>query len=257
MFKIKKRSLALLLASSAMAMAVQAGQNTTANTVTGRAPVASSVTATNTTSTIPVVIRPIQPRVGHELTAGYGFSDLDGDGEVGTQYQWLRNGSPISGATSSTYTATGAENGTNVSVRVTPRTSAATTDPAVGSPVASSALAVTANAVPIRSFLAPDAVTRDWTGANSYCQGLGARLPTPSELQTLFVDATSATATGQYNSEMCNVYGWPLFGQCGGSSSYYWSSTLVSASIHYGVVMSYGDPNPSSDSNTHLVACIR
>lgn len=52
------------------------------------------------------------------LTASATISDPDGvDGT--TTYQWLRDGTPITGATSATYTVTGADQGTVLSVTVT------------------------------------------------------------------------------------------------------------------------------------------
>ena len=55
-------------------------------------------------------------KVGYRLTAVNGtWSPIPSS----YTYQWLRNGAAISGATSSTYTLTGAESGTAVSVRVT------------------------------------------------------------------------------------------------------------------------------------------
>jgi hypothetical protein len=52
---------------------------------------------------------------GQVLTASNILADLDGLGAIG--YQWLSNGSAISGATASTYTLTQAEVGKTVSVK--------------------------------------------------------------------------------------------------------------------------------------------
>jgi hypothetical protein len=55
-------------------------------------------------------------RVGQKLTAAAGTW---GPAPVSLSYQWLRNGSAISGATKSTYTLTASDSGDRVSVRVT------------------------------------------------------------------------------------------------------------------------------------------
>ncbi|MFE7227802.1 M4 family metallopeptidase [Nocardioides sp. NPDC057577] len=56
------------------------------------------------------------PRVGSTLTATPGVWS---PAATSVSHQWLRDGSPISGATSSTYTLAAADHGTRVSVRVT------------------------------------------------------------------------------------------------------------------------------------------
>jgi hypothetical protein len=56
------------------------------------------------------------PVVGRRLTASAGTWDVTG---VATSHQWLRNGSPIAGATAATYALTPADAGAKVSVRVT------------------------------------------------------------------------------------------------------------------------------------------
>jgi hypothetical protein len=55
------------------------------------------------------------PKVGQKLTASAGFTPADAT----TSYQWLRNGAAIAGATAATYTATPADLGKTISVRVT------------------------------------------------------------------------------------------------------------------------------------------
>jgi hypothetical protein len=55
---------------------------------------------------------------GQTLTANFANDDPDGAGTV-TGYQWNRNGSPISGATSQTYALQSADVGTTITVTVT------------------------------------------------------------------------------------------------------------------------------------------
>ncbi|MFZ3186015.1 MAG: hypothetical protein WA173_17955 [Pseudomonas sp.] len=87
-------------------------------------------------------------------------------------------------------------------------------------------------------------------------------MPTSAELQQLFADSTrSPTAypdSGYIsNTEMCSVHGWPLNGQCGGSSHNYWSSTPNSAGNHRDVGLGDGNAGSANDSVTYQVACIR
>lgn len=55
------------------------------------------------------------------LTVKYTFSDVDGDRDEGSLYQWLRNYEPINGATGYAYTVTPSDIGSAISVRVTPK----------------------------------------------------------------------------------------------------------------------------------------
>ena len=64
-------------------------------------------------------ISDITPQVGQTLTAGPGsISDDDGLTNVSYEFQWLRNGSLIQGATGRTYTLVDADEGARISVRV-------------------------------------------------------------------------------------------------------------------------------------------
>ncbi|UVM05734.1 hypothetical protein [Pseudomonas laurylsulfatiphila] len=166
----------------------------------------------------------VAPKVGDTLQAGYNFNDADGDDESSTTIQWLRNGIAIIGATSNSYTALTADIGANLSVEITPRTDATSTDPSIGAP-AISAPQVVAAAGPtdVGNFIAPSTMLRTWPDADSYCQSLGARLPTTAELVGLRSTYTSA------DGEMCTIYGWPVQpALCGaptnGSYAHYWTS---------------------------------
>jgi hypothetical protein len=71
-------------------------------------PVASKVTISGTA------------RVGQQLTGLYTYSDADGDSEGSSFYRWLRNDSPIAGATSITYLLVEEDNGTDIKFEITP-----------------------------------------------------------------------------------------------------------------------------------------
>lgn len=259
-FTLSRVASALLLAS--LVSGAQAAEvNTTTPTVKGHAPVASAVSIQN-------VSNPgAQPRVGDDLNVTYTFTDSDGDPQSGSLLQWLSNGGAIAGAVAATYKTVTADTGKNLAARVTPQTNPANTDPSSGAPVTSASVTVLAAGAPIGigRFIAPDLTVRTWAAANSYCQGLGsgARLPTQTELQQHFVDATSSPAyfpnAGYINNiEMCSKHGWPLDGQCGGSShTYYWSSTPGSAGTHYYVSLNDGSASSTGGSSTFQVACVR
>lgn len=89
----------------------------------GAAPVATNVTITGL------------PNSGQTLTGSYTYSDVDGDLEGMTTFRWLRDGSPINGATDTTYKLTGNDVGTVITFEVTPV--ALTGLPKEGSPVVS------------------------------------------------------------------------------------------------------------------------
>lgn len=248
-FTLSSLSAGLLLAAlAAGAQAVEVTQAT--DMVKGRAPEASNVAVSNQSSP------GARLAPSNVASASYSFSDADGDAESGTTIQWLRNGSPISGATSATYTIQAMDNGTRLSVQITPRTNAVSTNPDMGMPIASAEQGV---GVIIGDFLAPDTVLRTWSTAENYCQSRGARLPTRDELQQLFVNATSANVAdgGQANTEMCSLYGWPLGGQCGGSYNDYWSSTSNGTGTHTSVGMANGGTYNFSDASSRPVACVR
>lgn len=108
-------------------------------------------------------------------------------------------------------------------------------------------------------FTTPDTITRQWGDAVAYCKGLApaARLPTRAELQNLFLQSTSATAIGQSNTEMCDVYGWPLRGLCGGWSDTYWTSTTSGPDYHRAISMVNGGEVYTENLVRLHVTCIR
>ncbi|MEN0130543.1 MAG: GH92 family glycosyl hydrolase [Brevundimonas sp.] len=85
-----------------------------------------AATPVTTAQTVPVVASAISvttaptisgtAQVGKKLTANPGAYSVGG---LHVAYQWLRNGSPISGATGAAYTLTASDNGRAISVRVT------------------------------------------------------------------------------------------------------------------------------------------
>ena len=107
--------------------------------VTNSAPTANSATITDDNSGSVIV--------GDSLTANYTFADADNDVEGTSTFRWLRNGSVISGATSSTYTLVAADSGTTITFEITP---VAATGIASGGAVSSSGITV-ANSAPVAS----------------------------------------------------------------------------------------------------------
>lgn len=224
---------------------VQAVDATTP-TVKGRAPVASNVVITNQT-------RPgDQARVRDALQVNYNFKDLDGDGDAGTTSEW-RRGSANTGTGARIYTPVGADVYQSLTVVVTPKTNSATSDPFSGAPVTSAAITVLpAN---IGRFIAPDTTKRNWTTANSYCQGLGrgARLPTRDELKQLLID----TQIPQSTFLICQWYGWPQSNSCQGQGNEYWTRDAFSSSVHYDFSMYSKESYGRLDAELKHVACIR
>lgn len=219
--------------------------------VTGSAPVATNVTVSGTYA------------AGQTLTASYHYSDADGELEGASTFKWFLgcNGdgycTEAPGATSQTYTIKPGDMGGHISFGVTPKSSSGT--PTNGNEARSTP--VMAGKVEIRRFTTPEAgVYRDKWAAESYCQGLGngARLPTVAELLSLFRTVTS----GGTNTEMCSIYGWPLYKHCGGHTSgnaydSYRASDTSSSGSNYMVVMTNGFNQPTGNTNTMQVSCIR
>jgi hypothetical protein len=79
--------------------------------------------------------------VSDVLTGSYDYEDTEFDVEGSSTFRWLRGGSPIAGATTTSYTLTEADAGQNISFEVTP---VAATGVLVGTPVVSSAITVEA-----------------------------------------------------------------------------------------------------------------
>lgn len=80
--------------------------------------------------------------VGDALLATYEFSDADGDQEGNSVYQWHSDGIPIGGATSLTYTVGAGDEGSDLSILITPVAASGT---ASGTPAASNSLTVSAS----------------------------------------------------------------------------------------------------------------
>ena len=60
------------------------------------------------------------PQVGQVLTGSYTYADAEGDLEGASTFRWLRDSTPIAGATAQTYTLVVADQGAMVSFEVTP-----------------------------------------------------------------------------------------------------------------------------------------
>ncbi len=74
---------------------------------------------------------------GDALTGNYSYTDVDGDLESASTFRWLRDGTPISGATLVNYTLVAADVPAAIVFEVTPIAAAGVT---TGTPVASTAL---------------------------------------------------------------------------------------------------------------------
>ncbi len=123
--------------------------------IAGRAPTASSVTITGTTTE------------GQTLTGHYTYADADGDAEGTSTFRWLRSDVAIGGATSITYVLQAADVGTTIKFEVTPVSSVA---PTAGTPVQSSATATIAAA-----GLTVDTCESAWTGVTGIVRTVALR----------------------------------------------------------------------------------
>ena len=133
------------------------------------APVASAVAITGTLE------------VGQPLTGSYTYADADGDAEGASTYRWLRDGSPISGATGTSYALVTADQGASIVFEVTP---VATAGVLIGSPVTSAPVGpvvtpdpvAPANTVPVASAVAITGtleVGQPLTGSYTYADADG------------------------------------------------------------------------------------
>lgn len=222
--------------------------------VKGHAPVVSSV----------AIIPPLdgEIKVGSVLVGGYVYQDVDLDVERGSLVQWLRDGTPISGATGTSYAVTANDAGKQLSLRVTPK-STDPADPDTGAAVESAAVSVTAPATntppnPIGAKnvgdgSAPDGVLRAWQAAVDYCSAMGLRLPTDAELVALYKQY------GNLQGGMCTNYGWPVIAgssrMCGAKMSLYWSSRSFSSNQHYSVNMNTGITSYNPNATALYVVC--
>jgi uncharacterized protein YjiK len=116
-------------------------------------------------------------QVGQVLTGSYIYSDAEGDVEGTSTYRWLRNGTPIGGATTRTYTPVESDQGTLIRFEVTP---VAATGVSLGTPVQSAEVgpvaAPPANTAPTSSNVAitgTPQVGRTVTGSYSYSDAEG------------------------------------------------------------------------------------
>ena len=203
----------------------------------------------------PPVARPSfigSAQVGRTITAISGFIDADGDAESGTSYSW--DIGQLNLGSGAALTIPAIAGGKTITLSVTPKTNIAITDPAVGTASTKevSVPPVTAN------FIKPDDIQRTYPEADAFCSrlGNGARLPTKDELVDLYLSVTPGTVVGGFNENMCDVYGWPLNGRCGGKHSFYWSSTLNSNG-RLAVILTTGQNLAFADLEKNYVACTR
>ena len=217
--------------------------------VIGRAPTAAPTLAAGT------------PPTGSAIVT-VNFSDLDGDAQSGSLFEWYRYGALIGGATgSSLLLDQSGIGGDRLYARVTPKTDPNITSPSEGTATSTAEITVPSGAI-LSRFITPLTQIRTWSDANNYCNGLGARLPTSAELQQVFADSTSSPTNypnsgNVTNLEMCSEHGWPLDGHCGGSGHAYWSSTPDGAGSHDVVNLFRGSAGSNGGTNTSQVACIR
>ena len=94
----------------------------------------------------------------------------------------------------------------------------------------------------------------DWWNSVNFCAAKGFRMPTATEMITLFNEIGS-TASASYLCNELTIYG---FYNCG-STSFYWTSTdnLNSASSAWRVYTSSGSITTNGKSNSYYVLCVK
>jgi hypothetical protein len=145
------------------------------------APVANNVSISGTTE------------IGQTLTGSYNYFDADGDAEGVSTFRWLRDGGAIGGATGTTYTLVGADDGAMISFEVTP---VAQTGVSPGTPVSSSAVGpvTPTNTAPVANNVAisgTEEVGQTLTGSYNYFDADG-----DTESGTTFRWLRGATPSG-------------------------------------------------------------
>ena len=146
----------VVLADLATSISFEVTPVAAAGTITG-APVASTgVTIVNSAPLASSVAISGSPRTGQTLSGTYAYSDADGDTESTSTFRWLRDGAPISGAVTTTYTVAAADIGKAISFEVTPKAAAGASP---GAPATSAAVAVT-NSPPTASHLTVNGTSR-------------------------------------------------------------------------------------------------
>ena len=195
---------------------------------------------------------------GQTLTGNYTYSHPQNVGENNSTFQWYRNSTVIAGATQRNYKLIESTDfGSTITFGVTPVSSQIIDN--IGLMVKSDATSS------IVSVLEPifllDSAGRKWDEADNECKKQGASLASATQLQELFVRATSATVAdgSQSNTEMCDTHGWPGYNPCVGTSSpgaYYWSSTPENVR-NLVVNLTTGDTYTGDDTFYAHVACVK
>ena len=90
----------------------------TSSTGVGIGATANIVVTGNTISSITVVNRGKNYKLGNILKANYTFSDLDGDREESSAFQWYRNGNPILNENSLNYKINKEDIGAKISLGI-------------------------------------------------------------------------------------------------------------------------------------------
>ncbi|MCU1719458.1 hypothetical protein [Pseudomonas sp. 5P_3.1_Bac2] len=192
------------------------------------------------------------PTVGDELRH-YTISAKDPDGDpVSTRIEWLRDGVVIPGATALAYKTVSADIGSNLVVRMYVWSPSATTDPSEGDVVTTPTLGEVQGAellYPPAPIYRLNLAATTGEAANAACQADGARLPTSGETYRTYMQSTSATGSTGNNTDMCTQWGWPLNGQCGGTTDTYW--------INYNGYKAYSMRTGSQGGTTGYVMCVK
>ncbi|MGL6006449.1 hypothetical protein [Aeromonas sobria] len=253
MIRLSPLAASLLLMLAGPAVATESAQT---SHLVGNKPVAANIK-----------LSPAAPRAGELVTTTWSYTDEDGDKESGSTVEWLIDGKAVAGQSGSQYTLPRDSVRKSLQVKVTPK-SAAPANPAVGDTVSSTAVSIN-KPIFIGNVIAgtPNGWEKSWKEARQFCVNRGARLPTVAELQSIFLDNTSATSIGNWtkNFEMCDNFGWRLTSRCGGTantSDSYWTSELAGTDEYWGdiyhlVSMMTGSRGNQVVTSPHPFVCMK
>ncbi|MFJ7311522.1 hypothetical protein ACIQVE_01940 [Pseudomonas sp. NPDC098747] len=215
--------------------------------IIGRVPIATAPVITN------VTVPGKNPAQGDVLKATYTYADPDNDlaDPTRSEFSWSAAGAAISGATAETFTPTAAQNKKFLKFAVTPA-SLPPADPFKATAPVTSPDSL-APVLPPRAQLASEytevSSSKSWGDAYMHCAGLNSRLPSVTELQTLFTTYTRANTAGEDSENDINkTYGW---------GNVHWSS---SATVDRGTYVYLGENGRSSSNvitNSYRFACAK
>ena len=174
-----------------------------------------------------------------------GFPNDKAFSYTSTAYQWLRNGSDISGATGNQYATVVADVGSAISCRVTASNGRGPTP------------STTSNSITIQSAL-PSAPTNLSVVSSTLTPGVfsvSSSSPAVNPIITMGGNTNITSSTGQINWSSSNQSSWQISGSFSGSGTSqtsYYASSLASSTIYSGNVTIFGPGSTTANGSWTL-----